>query len=216
MTGRDSKRVMVAMSGGVDSSVAAMLLLREGYDVSGVTMSMSLVEEDGARKCCGPEDISDAKRVCDQLGIEHRVLPMNEQMERHVIEPFIAEYGRGRTPNPCILCNERIKFGYMLDRVTGSGGDLIATGHYAATTLTGSVTVLARPRDREKDQTYFLYSVDRARLGQVIFPLADMTKEEVRAIASEAGLPVSRKRESQDVCFWPAGGGRAFFEGRIL
>ena len=207
-------KVMVAMSGGVDSSVAALLLQRDGYDVSGITMCIAAESEGGGRKCCGPEDITDARRVCMMLGIEHHVLSMSGEMEKWVIGPFVEEYRKGRTPNPCILCNEHIKFRVLVDSLAASGMDLLATGHYAKITEEGGVPALARPVDRTKDQTYFLYSVERSRLGKVLFPLGDLTKEEVRKIASEAGLPVSEKPESQDVCFWPEGGGAAFFESR--
>jgi tRNA-specific 2-thiouridylase len=211
-----SKKVLVAMSGGVDSSVAALLLKREGYGVSGITMCIEAGPAAGARKCCSPGDITDARRVCRELGIGHHVLSMSGEMEKRVIRPFIEEYRRGRTPNPCILCNEHIKFRALVDRLAASGSDLLATGHYARIVDQGGVPALARPKDRSKDQTYFLYSVDRARLGRVIFPLGDLMKDEVRGIASEAGLKVSEKPESQDVCFWPKGGGAAFFESRGL
>ena len=208
-----SKKVLVAMSGGVDSSVAALLLQREGYEVSGITMCIAL-ESGGSRKCCTPEDITDARAVCRGLGIQHHVLSMSGEMERHVIGPFVDEYRKGRTPNPCILCNEHIKFRALVDSLAASGMDLLATGHYARMVDAGGVPALARPKDRAKDQTYFLFSVDRERLGKVLFPLGDLTKEEVRKAAAESGLQVSEKPESQDVCFWPEGGGPAFFESR--
>lgn len=207
-------KVMVAMSGGVDSSVAALLLQRDGYEVSGITMCIASESAGGGRKCCSPEDITDARRVCRKLGIEHHVLSMSGEMEKWVIGPFVEEYRKGRTPNPCILCNEHIKFRVLVDSLAASGMDLLATGHYAKIADEGGVSALARPKDRTKDQTYFLYSVEHARLGKVIFPLGDLTKDEVRKIAAEADLPVSEKPESQDVCFWPEGGGPAFFESR--
>jgi tRNA-specific 2-thiouridylase len=209
-------KVMVAMSGGVDSSVAALLLQRDGYEVSGITMCIASESVGGGRKCCSPEDITDARRVCRKLGIEHHVLSMSGEMEKWVIGPFVEEYRKGRTPNPCILCNEHIKFRVLVDSLAASGMDFLATGHYAKITDEGGVPALARPVDRTKDQTYFLYSVERARLGKVLFPLGYLTKEEVRNIASDAGLEVSAKPESQDVCFWPEGGGAAFFESRGL
>ncbi len=207
-------KVLVAMSGGVDSSVAAILLQRDGYDVSGITMCIAAESAGGGRKCCSPEDITDARKVCRDLGIEHHVLSMSGEMEKRVIGPFVDEYLAGRTPNPCILCNEHIKFRALVDSLGASGMDLLATGHYARIVDEGGVPALARPKDSAKDQTYFLYSVDRERLGRVVFPLGDLTKEEVRKIAAEAGLKVSEKPESQDVCFWPEEGGAAFFESR--
>jgi len=202
------------MSGGVDSSVAAILLQRDGYDVSGITMCIAAESAGGGKKCCSPEDITDARRVCRDLGIEHHVLSMSSGMEQHVIGPFIDEYLKGRTPNPCIPCNEHIKFRALVDSLGASGMDLLATGHYAKMTEQGGVPALARPKDRTKDQTYFLYSVERERLGKVLFPLGDLTKDEVRKIAAEAGLKVSEKPESQDICFWPEEGGAAFFSSR--
>jgi tRNA-specific 2-thiouridylase len=146
--------------------------------------------------------------------MQHHVLSMSGDMEKHVIGPFVEEYRKGRTPNPCILCNEHIKFRALVDSLAPSGMDLLATGHYARIVDAGGVSALSRPEDRSKDQTYFLFSVDRGRLGKVIFPLGELTKDEVREIASKADLPVSEKPESQDVCFWPEGGGPAFFESR--
>ncbi len=202
------------MSGGVDSSVAAILLQRDGYDVSGITMCIAAESAGGGKKCCSPEDITDARKVCRDLGVEHHVLSMSGEMEKRVIGPFVDEYLKGRTPNPCILCNEHIKFRALVDSLGASGMDLLATGHYARMSEESGVPALMRPMDRTKDQTYFLYSVERERLAKVLFPLGDLTKGEVRKIAAEAGLKVSEKPESQDVCFWPEEGGAAFFSSR--
>lgn len=211
---RTVTRILAAMSGGVDSSVAALLLKRGGYDVSGVTMCIGTGDGAGARRCCSPGDIADARRVCGALGIEHHVVPMSEEMEREVIAPFVQEYLLGRTPNPCVLCNERIKFRVLADKLAGARFDMVATGHYARLERRDGVLYLARPKDLGKDQTYFLYSVPRERLERVLFPLGELTKDEVREVAAGAGLPVSEKPESQDVCFWPEGGGASFFAER--
>ncbi|MDD3641863.1 MAG: tRNA 2-thiouridine(34) synthase MnmA [Candidatus Krumholzibacteria bacterium] len=211
---RTVTRILAAMSGGVDSSVAALLLKRGGYDVSGVTMCIGTGGEAGARRCCSPGDIVDARRVCAALGIEHHVISMSDDMEREVIAPFVEEYLCGRTPNPCVLCNERIKFRLLADKLAGARFDMIATGHYARLERRDGVLYLSRPKDLGKDQTYFLYSIPRERLERVLFPVGELAKDEVRALADEAGLSVSEKRESQDVCFWPEGGAAAFFAAR--
>ncbi|MBN1165092.1 MAG: tRNA 2-thiouridine(34) synthase MnmA [Candidatus Krumholzibacteriota bacterium] len=211
----NGKKVLVGMSGGVDSSVAAFLLREKGYEVAGITMCIgSGNRERGGRTCCSPRDIKDARRVCEKLGIAHLVTGLAEDMEKKVIEPFIAEYQRGRTPNPCILCNRELKFRIMMDRLSAAGFDRIATGHYASIDCRDNSCFLVRPRDKSKDQTYFLYKLQPERLRKIIFPLKDLYKEEVREIAARAGLPVSRKTESQDICFFPRGGRDEFFRHR--
>lgn len=211
------RRILVAMSGGVDSSVAALLLQRLGHEIAGVTMCLGTEgtpgqEREGrGRRCCSPEDIADARRVCRALGIGHHVVSMRGELERLVIEPFVSEYLRGRTPNPCVLCNRRLKFGVLIERLAASGYDLLATGHYARIVPGAGAAALARPKDLGKDQTYFLYSVDRRRLAHVVFPLAELAKDEVRSLAEEARLPVSRKRDSQDLCFLPRAGEPGLF-----
>jgi tRNA-specific 2-thiouridylase len=209
------KRVVVAMSGGVDSSVAALLLRDLGVEVVGVTMCLGVVPAEGGKaKCCGPREIEDARAVCRLLGIPHHVMDFAAELEREVIGPFVAEYSRGRTPNPCVVCNRRIKFGALLDRALTWGFEGIATGHYARIEQEGGDFRLKVPRDRRKDQTYFLHAIPREALARVLFPLADHDKEEVRTIARRAGLPVVDKPESQDVCFIPAEGTAAFLQGR--
>jgi len=195
-----SKKVLVAMSGGVDSSVAAMLLKNEGYDVSGVTMCLGIATEDDT-KCCGASAIDDAKRVCDRLKIHHYVFDYATQLEEKVIGNFISEYKKGRTPNPCVECNRHLKFGSLLDKAQTLGFDFLATGHYAAVEKQKDGYHLIRPRDKRKEQTYFLYHIDAKVLPRVLFPLGPYTKEEVRMLAERAGLPVAAKAESQDVCF---------------
>lgn len=194
-------RVFVAMSGGVDSSVAAALLLEAGHDVTGVTMQIwpSSDAEDG---CCSVSAVRDARRVCDLLGIAHYQLNYREAFEREVVAPFCDEYAAGRTPNPCVVCNDRIKFSDLLAAVSAQGADLLATGHYARIERDASGTPwLATGCDSGKDQSYFLYRLTRARMEHVLFPVGELRKTEVRAIAERFGLPTARKAESQEACF---------------
>ena len=209
------QRIAVAMSGGVDSSVAALLLQDQGYEVAGITMCLGAAATPGGRaKCCSPREVEDARRVCRTLGIAHQVVDFGADLEEKVIRPFVAEYRRGRTPNPCVACNREIKFGLLMALARSWGYDGIATGHYAAIEERDGLYRLRRPKDRRKDQTYFLYAIPRETLAQVRFPLADLTKDEVRRIAREAALPVAEKPESQDVCFIPEAGCATFLEGR--
>ncbi len=207
---------MVAMSGGVDSSVAALLLRDEGHDVTGVTMCLGVKSRrSGRTACCGREAVEDARKVCDSLGIRHYVLDFSRDLEQSVIAPFVAEYRRGRTPNPCIECNRHLKFGFLLKTALASGFDFLATGHYAAIERDRNGYRLLRPRDAEKDQTYFLYPIERAHLRHVLFPLAPYKKEDVRKIARDADLPVAAKEESQDICFVTQRNYREFLQERV-
>ncbi len=209
------KKVAVAMSGGVDSAVAALLLQQSGHETVGVTMCLGVAPAEGGRaKCCGAREIEDAGSVCRALGIRHYVVDFAADLEEKVIEPFVAEYLRGRTPNPCVACNRWLKFGSLLSKALAWGFDGLATGHYAAIETGGGGYLLKRPKDRRKDQTYFLNAIPRETLAKVLFPLAGYTKDEVRGIAERAGLPVFDKRESQDVCFMPADGHGAFLRSR--
>ncbi|HVN72941.1 MAG TPA: tRNA 2-thiouridine(34) synthase MnmA, partial [Desulfomonilia bacterium] len=196
-----NKRVMVALSGGVDSAVAAYLLKERGNDVAGITMCLGVESQDtGKVKCCGPREIEDARSVCRVLGISHYVLNLAPELRRFVIEPFIREYRSGRTPNPCVECNRRIKFGSLLETALAMGFDLLATGHYAVVDKGGGASLLKVPKDTRKDQTYFLSGISRETLKHVVFPLADLSKDEVRALALRERLPVSLKPDSQDIC----------------
>jgi tRNA-specific 2-thiouridylase len=165
-------------------------------------------------KCCGPQEIEDARSVCHALGIRHYVVDFAADLEEKVIRPFVGEYCRGRTPNPCVACNRWIKFGSLLEKALAWGFDGIATGHYAATEEKNGLYRLKIPKDRRKDQTYFLYAIPKETLGKVLFPLAEYGKDEVREIAQGANLPVFDKPESQDICFIPAEGHAAFLRGR--
>lgn len=196
------KKVLAAMSGGVDSSVAAWLLKNEGYEVTGVTMCLGVKEDSLERaKCCGPEALEDARLVCDAIGIRHYVLDYAGELEEKIIAKFVSEYSRGRTPNPCVDCNRFLKFGTLLEKARAMGFDYLATGHYARIDKVNGGFVLRKPKDRRKDQSYFLYPIAREDLGSVLFPLAPYTKEEVRAIAEREKIPVFDKEESQDLCF---------------
>lgn len=194
------QKVLVGMSGGVDSSVAAYLLINAGYDTAGVTLSLYSGE-----KCGSLQDVKDAADVCSRLGIEHYVLDLKEQFKSAVIDKFISEYQSGNTPNPCIECNRNIKFGEMLELAGGMGYDKIATGHYAVVKKQGDRFVIAKPKDISKDQTYVLYTLSQHQLAHTVMPLGDITKAEVRLLAEENGFVTAHKSDSQDICFVPDG-----------
>jgi len=210
-----SKKVLVAMSGGVDSSVAAMLLTDEGYDVSGVTMCLGIAAEEDSARCCGAAAVDDAKRVCDRLKIPHYIFDYAGELEDKVISKFISEYKKGRTPNPCVECNRYLKFGSLLEKAKVLGFDFLATGHYAAIERNKDSYCLKRSKDRKKDQTYFLWAIPYEGLGSILFPLASLTKEEVREVAKKALLPVAEKQESQDICFVTQKNYQEFLLGRV-
>ena len=213
---RDPKHetVMVAMSGGVDSSTAAAVLLEQGYRVVGATMLLWADDPDGFESgCCGTRDLSDARAVCASLGIRHYGIDLREEFDRDVVEPFTGTYLKGRTPNPCILCNQHLKFRYLLHRALAVGADRLATGHYARITGTGPYG-LSRGRDAGKDQSYFLFPMGQEVLSRLLLPLGGMTKEEVRQKAGSLQLPVHEKPESQEICFIPPGGLKGFLKDR--
>jgi tRNA-specific 2-thiouridylase len=194
-------RVFVAMSGGVDSSVSAALLLEQGHDVTGVTMQLWPSSDDPGG-CCSVDAIRDARRVCDLLGVAHYSLNFRDEFEREVVRPYAEEYAAGRTPNPCVRCNERLKFSDLLARVAAQGADFLATGHYARIVPGSDGRLrLARAVDSSKDQSYFLYRLTGAQLARVMFPVGELTKDTVRAMAERLGLHVHAKPDSQDVCF---------------
>ncbi len=204
----NAETVVAAMSGGVDSSVAAALLLREGFRVVGVTLRVwpSRRPADPARQfdsCCSPAAADDARAVADHLGIPHYVLNYEAEFDREVIRPFVDAYLKGQTPNPCLACNSRLKFGSLRLRATGWGAARIATGHYARVDrdrTTGRYR-LRRGADRRKDQSYFLYELTQEQLAATLFPVGHLRKEDTRRIARELGLPVAEKEESQEICF---------------
>ncbi|MDE2901062.1 MAG: tRNA 2-thiouridine(34) synthase MnmA [Chloroflexota bacterium] len=208
-------RVVVAMSGGVDSSVAALLLARQGYEVIGVTLRLYAEERSDAaplsRGCCTLEDIDDARRVCAAIGARHYVINAEREFRAAVIDHFLAEYERGRTPHPCIACNDMIKFSFLLDRALAMDADAIATGHYARARRDDDGTVrLLKAVDPAKDQSYVLFGLRQDQLRRLLLPVGDYAKPELRELAREAGLGVADKADSQDICFIPAGDYRQF------
>jgi len=202
------ERVAVAMSGGVDSSVAAALLLEQGYDVVGLTMQIWPRDQEqdacpGVRACCGIDAVTDARRVAQMLGIPHYVINLRDAFQRLVIDEFCAEYVRGRTPNPCIRCNTYVKFGDLLHRAREIDAEKLATGHYARVDFdqTRQRWAIWRAVDHTKDQSYSLYDLRQEQLVRALFPLGEMRKSQTRAKAREIGLTVSEKPESQQICF---------------
>ena len=204
------QRVLVAMSGGVDSSVAAAVLQAEGHEVVGVTMKLWGGESDSG--CCSVSDVDDARRVADHLGIEHHVFNFGDEFTAGVIEPYVEAHAAGRTPNPCIECNRHLKFDRLLSRARALGFEQVATGHHARLAPgPGGRTHLRRGADPAKDQSYVLYVVAGAVLDQVSFPIGHLTKEQVRAEAGRIGLRTAHKPDSQDVCFITSSQGRKGF-----
>lgn len=205
------------MSGGVDSSVTAHILKHQGWDVIGITMKVwpqdciSRAED----KCCGPSAIADARGVAHALGIPHYVVDEADQFEKLVIDYFSSEYKAGRTPNPCVMCNEKLKFGNLWTKAHALGADYVATGHYAIIEHPEEGAILRRGRDQKKDQSYFLFSLRQEQLRHAVTPLGDMTKPEIRAIAREIGLKVADKVDSQEICFVPGNDYKAFLKSHL-
>jgi tRNA-uridine 2-sulfurtransferase len=211
-------RVLAAMSGGVDSAVAAARAVEAGHDVVGVHLALSAQPgtlRAGARGCCTVEDAHDARRVADLLDIPFYVWDFAERFSEDVVEDFVAEYAAGRTPNPCLKCNERIKFAALLDKALALGFDAVCTGHYAQLSLVDGYPELRRSADEGKDQSYVLASLRADQLRHAMFPLGASVKPAVRAEAAERGLAVAEKPDSHDICFIPDGDTRAFLDRQL-
>jgi len=210
--------VFVAMSGGVDSSVVAGLIKEAGYNTVGVTMCFNITHPNSTKpSCCGIEGIGDAKRAAEILGIPHYVFNFAADINDYIIEDFTREYLNGRTPNPCVRCNQHLKFGTLYDKVKTLGADYIATGHYGKIEFNNKEELfeLKKAVDERKDQSYFLYSMKKETLPSVLFPLGGLTKGEVRDLARKYNLNTAEKPESQDICFVPQEGYKKFLEDRV-
>ncbi|OYR13832.1 tRNA 2-thiouridine(34) synthase MnmA [Brucella grignonensis] len=203
----EDTRVVVAMSGGVDSSVVAGILKREGYDVVGVTLQLydhgAAVHRAGS--CCAGQDIEDARRVSESLGIPHYVLDYEARFREAVIDPFANSYVSGETPIPCVSCNQTVKFADLLQTARELGADALATGHYIRSRANGAHRAMFRPEDSDRDQSYFLFATTQDQVDYLRFPLGHLPKAQVREIAEEMGLTVAKKQDSQDICFVPQG-----------
>ena len=195
------------MSGGVDSSTAAALLVEQGYDVIGVTLKLwkhdCFSPDEDQFKCCGSRAAADVRAICDHLGIPFHLIDDAEEFQKEVISRFAAEYRAGRTPNPCILCNEHLKFGTLLQRADQFGAQYVATGHYARLERANERTLLRRGRDPRKDQSYFLFSLRQDQLSRALFPVGDQTKSDTREAARGRKLKTAEKKESMEICFVP-------------
>ena len=218
--------VAVAMSGGVDSSVVAAMLKSEGYELVGLTLQLwnqrrlaghQGMPEQVQGRCCSIDDVYDARRVAETLGLPYYVVNEEARFERDVVQPFVREYLAGRTPIPCSLCNDHLKFDQLLITARQIGADRIATGHYARNHWdpTRGRWILSRPADRSKDQTYFLFGLKQEQLSRTLFPLGGYTKPEVRALAAEHGLALAQKPDSQEICFIPGGDYKQFLEAYL-
>ena len=209
-------RVVVAMSGGVDSSVAAALLVEAGYDVVGIMMRLwSDTLETAApivNRCCTPDQMADARRVADHLDIPFYVLDAQSQFREAIVQPFIDDHQHGRTPNPCINCNRKIRFGFLLQHAQALGAQFLATGHYARIRENNGSYQLLKGLDTSKDQSYVLYTLNQQKLAHVLFPVGEFDKAEVREMARQFGLPVASKHDSQDLCFVVDGDNKGFLQ----
>ena len=208
MMSNENKKALIAMSGGVDSSVAAALMLKKGFDCMGCTMRLyenDMIGEDLFGTCCSLKDTQDARAVCEKLGIEYNIYHYEAEFTKNVIEPFVCSYERGETPNPCIRCNKYLKFDILYEKAKALGYDNIVTGHYARIEERNGHFYLLKAVDPGKDQSYVLYDLTEEQLSHTYFPLGEMTKNEAREIAAEYGFVNKDKKDSQDICFVPDG-----------
>ena len=206
------------MSGGVDSSVAALLLQRQGYDVVGVTMKLYSLDEAALppdhQGCCTLDDVEDARAVCRLLGVPHYVLNMEREFKSQVMDYFVSEYRQGRTPHPCIACNDKIKFSHLMERADVLNAAYVATGHYARIERGPDAAVLKKAVDPAKDQSYVLFGMDQGQLARTLMPVGEYPKDEIRRLALDAGLITAGKPDSQDICFIPLGDYKSFMRER--
>ncbi|MSQ14767.1 MAG: tRNA 2-thiouridine(34) synthase MnmA [Dehalococcoidia bacterium] len=213
-------KVVVAMSGGVDSAVAAALLHSEGYDVVGITMRLWTLERDDIpaphRTCCSVESVEDAQRVCEVLGIPHYFMNFERPFKTHVVDYFTSEYARGRTPNPCLACNQYVKFDALMDKAVALGAEYLATGHYARIAHDDGGYRLLRAIDPEKDQSYVLYTLTQEEMKRLLLPIGGYLKPEIRKIAGDFNLPLADKPDSQDICFVPDRDYKSFVAERVV
>ena len=212
-------KVVVAMSGGVDSSVAALLLTQQGYDVVGVTMKLYSLDNvdlpEYYRGCCTLDDVEDARRVCQSLGIPHYVLNLQREFKAFVIDYFCSEYQNGRTPHPCIACNDKIKFNFLAHRASVLQASYVATGHYARIDSLSEGFSLKKGVDNSKDQSYVLFGMGQQELAHTLLPVGAYPKDAIRQLAQEAGFPNAQKPDSQDICFIPLGDYKAFLNQHV-
>lgn len=208
-------RAVVAMSGGVDSSVVAAMLHDQGHEVVGVSMRLYASAAAAGKSCCSPDDLYDAREVATTMGFPFYVANYQESFKERIIDYFVSEYRRGRTPSPCILCNDHLKFDVLLERMDALGGAFLATGHYARIEQRGDRFALLRGVDQKKDQSYFLFGLRRDALARLRFPLGGMTKPQVRALGEALNVPTAQKAESQDICFVAGGDYADFVEARL-
>ena len=209
----DRKKIVVAMSGGVDSTTVASMLKREGHEVIGITMQL-LDYQDAEGGCCSFDHVVDARRASEEIGIPHYVVNFTDEFKEHVLNDYVSKYESGKTPIPCVLCNQFVKFDLLLKRALELGADYLATGHYARIEQKDGVYRLRKALDESKDQTYFLYTLGQKELSKLLFPLGGLTKKEVRELAREFNLRPAEKPDSTGVCFVPSGNYRDYLKSR--